>query len=552
MSALAQGVGLFPLPEVESPGPTFSHSRRVQQRTRRAAAETDLANGAVRALNSMFCSLSSTNSLTGNQSSNSNSNSTATLRAVAHVQSCSRRFVSRLAPSFQDSRLSDDALLPQDTRDLFTAAYAFHSDALPLSAENVALPEEPGSVDLLDILPPALARRYATPTPDLFRPAGDVKPAPACRLVKSDEDYFLIIKRMLGLGMVAFTQDPKVVNGLFGTPKSDGKLRLVFDGRRVNSVFADSPEVKLPTPDLLSKLEAEPGKTLFVAKSDLDNFYHRIRMPAWMHPYFALPPVRAADLGLSAQFGPDAVIYPCCTTLPMGWSHSVYVAQAGHEHLINTLTLLKPSDCITRYSDYRLDRPRHLVYIDDLCLVGPEECRVELDSLLDQYTQVMTAKRLPPKPSKTVRPSADGVECIGVEVHGRDLTAGVHPEKLEILVRRTRAFLIRGKCTGLDLSRLIGHWSWAFMVRRCAFSVFRAVYRFIETAGHKTFDIWPSVAKELKVAMGLAPLLFTSLGAGWFPQVVAFDACPSGQGVVASECAPDSMYSPVCHFASHR
>jgi hypothetical protein len=273
MSALAQGVGLFPLPEVESPGPTFSHSRRVQQRTRRAAAETDLANGAVRALNSMFCSLSSTNSLTGNQSSNSNSNSTATLRAVAHVQSCSRRFVSRLAPSFQDSRLSDDALLPQDTRDLFTAAYAFHSGTLPLSAENVALPEEPGSVDLLDILPPALARRYATPTPDLFRPAGDVKPAPACRLVKSDEDYFLIIKRMLGLGMVAFTQDPKVVNGLFGTPKSDGKLRLVFDGRRVNSVFADSPEVELPTPDLLSKLEAEPGKTIFVAKSDLDNFY---------------------------------------------------------------------------------------------------------------------------------------------------------------------------------------------------------------------------------------------------------------------------------------
>jgi hypothetical protein len=65
------------------------------------------------------------------------------------------------------------------------------------------------------------------------------------------------------------------------------------------------------------------------------------------------------------------------------------------------------------------------------------------------------------------------------------------------------------------------------MVRRCAFSVVRAVYRFIETAGHKTIDIWPSGAKELKVAMGLAPLLFTSLGAGWVPQVVASDACPS-------------------------
>ena len=227
----------------------------------------------------MFCSLSSTNSLTRNQSSNCNSISIATLRALSHVQSCTRRFVSRLAPSFGDARLSDDALLPQDTRDLFTAAYAFQSDALPLSAELVSLPEEPGSVDLVDILPPDIARRYATPSPDLFRPVGEIKPAPACRLVKSDEDYLLIIRRMKILGMLRFTQDPKVVNGLFGTPKSDGKLRFVFDGRRTNNVFVDSPEVELPTPDLLAKLEAEPGDTVYVAKADLDNFYHRKCQP---------------------------------------------------------------------------------------------------------------------------------------------------------------------------------------------------------------------------------------------------------------------------------
>ena len=62
-------------------------------------------------------------------------------------------------------------------------------------------------------------------------------------------------------------------------------------------------------------------------------------------------------------------------------------------------------------------------------------------------------------------------------------------------------YLAAGCCTGLDMSRLIGHWTWVLMARRCAFSVFRAVYRFIEVAGHKKFDIWPSVAKELVVAM---------------------------------------------------
>ena len=35
------------------------------------------------------------------------------------------------------------------------------------------------------------------------------------------------------------------------------------------------------------------------------------------------------------------------------------------------------------------------------------------------------------------------MECIGVEIHGTDLTAGVHPEKIWKLCRRTEAYLFR-------------------------------------------------------------------------------------------------------------
>ena len=73
------------------------------------------------------------------------------------------------------------------------------------------------------------------------------------------------------------------------------------------------------------------------------------------------------------------------------------------------------------------------------------------------------------------------------------------------------------------------------MARRCAFAVFNAVYRFIETAGRRDFDIWPSVGRELRIAIALAPLMFASLSASWFSQVLATDAAESGQGVVASE-----------------
>ena len=133
--------------------------------------------------------------------------------------------------------------------------------------------------------------------------------------------------------------------------------------------------------------------------------------------------------------------------------------------------------------------------------------KAELEGLLDDYLRSLLLVGLPPKPSKTVRPSADGVVCVGVEIHGRDLTLGVSPSKLRLLGEVTTGLLAKGFCTGSDMERLIGHWTWAFMPRRAAFSVFSAVYRFVEAAGGKTFEIWPSVAKELSVAVGLSPPL---------------------------------------------
>ena len=71
--------------------------------------------------------------------------------------------------------------------------------------------------------------------------------------------------------------------------------------------------------------------------------------------------------------------------------------------------------------------------------------------------------------------------------------------------------------------------------------MFSAVYRFIETAGGRDFNIWPSVAKELRVAVGLVPLLFSPLDAKWFPKMVATDASESGQGVVAASCPSPAL-----------
>lgn len=433
---------------------------------------------------------------------------------MAHVQSCAERFVSRLASCPTDLR--DDCFVFRDPSGLSLPAYTNITESLPLSADLVSLPAEPGSARLLDILPPDIARTYAQPNPDLFRPVGERPAAPYVLRVRSDEDYVRLVRRLHNLSMVSFTTRPKVVNGCFATPKSGGAQRFVFDGRPVNAVFAPPPDVRLPSPDLLSKLIVPDGEPVFVAKADLDNFYHRLRLPDWMAPYFALPPVRAADVGVGTDFGDDTMVHPCCVTLPMGWSHSVYVAQNGHEHIVNTRTSLRAEDRITADSDLRLDRPRHGIYIDDMFMLSLNRHQDELNRLLDEYLAVMPSQHLPPKPSKTTRPSADGVVCIGMEIHGRHLTVGPEPSKIAELVQRTRLLLHQGRCSGLCLSKIVGLWSWYMLSRRAAFAVFNNVYRYIETAGAKVFVLWPTVAQELRIVSDLAPLLFSSIASPWF------------------------------------
>ena len=537
--ALSFGAGPFPLPHVQVPRTTGSRSRRVQQRQRRSAAAAKLANSAISALNLLH---TPNPRHTPHSTHSSNFATASSLRAVAHVQSCSDRFVSRLAPGFQQRALSDDTNLPAKYHagnPSLSAPYASTTPALPLSADLVSLPKQGGFVNLLDLLPPDIAKLYSRPRGRLLRPKAERKTAPRAQLVRSPKDYTRIIRRLHNLTMVTFTTTPKVVNGVFATPKSNGTQRFVVDGRPMNAIFADSPKVELPTPDLLARLHVDKGQEIFVAKVDLDNFYHRIKAPAWMHPYFALPPVRAGDVDQGHVFGNDTLIYPCCTTLPMGWSHSAYLGQALHEHILDTHTSLSPANRITKHNDFQIDRPRHDVYIDDLNLFGRDPD--VLLRLQDEYISACQRVGLTIKASKVVKPSSDGVECIGMEVHGRFLTCGVSPTKLDQLIQRTERVLRQDTLSGLGLASLVGYWTWVFLARRPAFAIFNGVYRYIDTAKQKVFQIWPSVRRELRLAIAIAPLLFSSLSAPWCATAVATDASSTGIGVVASNPPSQTM-----------
>lgn len=541
----------YPLPRFEMPvRPVHSQSggsvsRRVFQRYYLRRGLTKTVNNCISSLNKLAVSFSEeaqslnyephllANFHFTHMAASSPIISLAQKRVLDNIILNSSRLVGR-------SRPSDDSF----NTDIF--AYTSNSDhsRVPLVAQQIALPVQPGAVDLLNSLPDHIRVTYSKLDSLLASDATHAKAAahiPRPSVFAPTGEYPRILDRLKQLDMLDYTLAPKAVNGLFGIDKGDGTQRLILDARQANACFVPPPAVQLPTPDVFAALRTQQGVPVYAAKVDIDAFFHRFVLPDHLRPFFALPAVRAADLGLSDRYGADTMVYPCVNRLPMGWSHSVFLAQSAHEHLISQLTSLQPADQITHTSSPLLhpDTVRFGIYIDDLSLFSTNADL--LAHAQNEYMEAMELHGLPVKRSKVVFPSCSGVEIVGLNFDGASHTFGLAPEKLLSLLNQTWMLLEQGCCTGLQLASLVGKWTWSCLVNRPALSVFSSVYRFINVAKGRVFSLWPTVRKELRTVAGLAPLLFTSTAAAFFPEALACDASSIGLGVTSSFISQANM-----------
>ena len=346
------------------------------------------------------------------------------------------------------------------------------SPAVPLVASRVALPAHAGRVAMCDMLPDALRSYYSDPrlclakyaekemiAPEVSAPAftqsGDggtppgrqkPKPLPKPAVFGSKAEYVALTERLIDSEMIVFTTTPEVVNGLSCRAKPNGDLRLIIDARWANREFVEPPHIELPTPDLFTKIvvpppvPGTPRTKLWVAKTDLSDYYYNIAIPEWMIPYFALPPllvdlIAARRPSAVSQFAPGTMVYPCLRVLAMGWSHSVHVAQSAHTNLLDTrTTLCLPKDRINSVNDLRLitpaqpsgERVLHACYIDDMEFIGTDRDRVA--AAQDAYLAMTAAVGVPAKLSKTIKPSSSGVDGLGIaKVDDEARKKGVFP-----------------------------------------------------------------------------------------------------------------------------
>lgn len=404
------------------------------------------------------------------------------------------------------------------------------ASSLWLDLRKTSLPPagKVGTVELLNLLPPDLRRTYESELL-LLKPAEEAEALvvkPFCG-VKS-EQYKSVISDLVGVGFVRLQEKkPRVINGIFAVPKDKNMQRLIIDGRPANAVFKDPPHVELPTPTDLASLYAPPNTKLFVCKSDMDNFYHRITMPLWLQQFFGLPAVEVG--GSDGEMG---LMWPVVTVLPMGWSHSVFLAQAIHERVTEDAGC----DALLRIqgssSGRKIGKIRHGQYIDDYFSLGTS---AELSTAyLNKVVAACKERNIPAKDSKLIPPGRREVTVIGMDVQESGWILPAHP-KFAALVDYTNKFSLRRKWQPRQVKKLLGHWAWNLLLRRPLFSILESLYKFADLPDDKESRSPSSqMRRELWTLSALSPFIQARLDRPYSSIVLCTDASLWGGGVVYS------------------
>jgi len=404
-------------------------------------------------------------------------------------------------------------------------------DNLWLDPGRVSLPldEVAGSVDMLDLLPTRERGRYEDGMEILKTDQMEIRDKKPFKGVKQGR-YEELIETLEKNGLVELRERrPKVINGIFGVAKQE-KQRLIIDARNANSYFVEPEDPGLPNPSHLSSLVVEGAGPVYLAKTDMDNFYHRLRLPNWLTEYFGLPSVQ--------RQGRER--YPVVLTVPMGWSHSVVVAQRIHENILWECGLDK---------NQQIQNPNRVVgdlrfgaYIDDYFSIGTNKQLAE--KYLTRVVEKCGARGVPAKPSKIVEPTTSRESMIGIESSGDGV---LRPEilKMKSLLEFTTFFVKLRKWKKKDLQVLLGRWAWAILLKRCLFCVFGQVYKASE---NDTELITPTRAmrNELRLICRLQGFIRADLRKPFGSIIVCTDASMIGGGVVYRTVSPE-----VCKQISH-
>ncbi len=473
-------------------------------------------------------------------------------QCMKYILSCAERYIESCR-SVEQSTLCDGSYDMSKYNELHISDYIKTTLARPVVSDKVSLPNTNNKgVRMLDLLPDELIKLYAEFNPLLFKTSEQLNNTPAIKgkpvCLGSTTEYIKLIKRMYQANMIAFHSPStvKCVNGMFCVDKGT-KLRLIIDARYANRLFATPRKVQLPNPSHMASLHVDSNSTLYTYKLDLSNYYHSLILPEWIQQYMGLPIINMNDVIPNYSTEP-VYMHPCCATMPMGWSHAVYLAQQIHENILYKSNCLNIVDNILHINRPTIQSTQvvHAIYIDDH--IG---FSTNLQIAQRQYTNVLhtiTQSGLTCQENKCEPPSAEPKTALGIYINKNTLQPPT--DKLFKLLSHTVSILQRDAVTPHELSVLVGHWNWFCLLQRPAMQILNSVYYYtskhhtnlrVRIKQYQVHSLWPSIRTELLQLIGIAPLLVTNLSDSISNTLYATDASMTGNGVVRLQNIHDSI-----------
>ena len=268
---------LFPLPFLMSRPQVLGASMSQRRRRCQNNKVVSKANEVVSALNGMYASSGASASVASSCTSNQEAALHEIFKQVkyasSHVPGCNEREAVRellhSCPSY--SREAETTVRPYD-RDLVS---------LPVVGSRVP--------ELSTLLDPAGREFLKDPigcmmlTPQEFGEVCEknrrIKPYMDVVLQNDTEKYQTFVHDLYLRGMLQFTSRPKDMACPFFVNKKNGRQRLVMDCRAINQRFRAPPLLKMAAGSSWSHVEIPAGKSLYIAQSDIKDYFYSIPLP---------------------------------------------------------------------------------------------------------------------------------------------------------------------------------------------------------------------------------------------------------------------------------
>ena len=361
-------------------------------------------------------------------------------------------------------------------------------------------------------------------------------------LANDKQKYNQFIVDLFDKNMVDFTAKPKDLISPFFVKKKNGKLRLVLDCRGVNRRFLPPPPMALSAGSTWSQVQIGKDEKLFVAQSDVKDYFYSLELPAAIRDFFCMPAVPSSLLqerGLAADrcSDGDGWCFPRLRAVPMGWSWAMWISQRVHQFLALQACGLSPDRLLVEgrpCPDLSDGSPALIVYADNLNVLGTNEMKVQ--EVKDVIVQKLRSVNF------IVHEELDAVsiaQSLGFLIDGEKGIISPIPERLDKVLAAFRWLARRPKISGQALERLMGHTIHLCLLRRELLSVFRALYDFMYSSYFRRQRLWASAAKEAKWCSCLLKLCTVDIRRPRSETITASDASLSGIAVCQRSLSED-------------